>query len=139
MEFKVGEKYKSYSLFDYEKTGDFDVFEVIVDDDGELAFFNHTEKQVYDLNFLGHSELVKMVLEKGTKVRITTLLKKDFNLSEEELETLSDLINGQEGVILSHNEKVEEFGERESYQILVSCRDGVERNLEIELDEFTLV
>lgn len=139
MEFKVGEKYKSYSLFDYEKTGDFDVFEVVVDDDGELAFFNYTEKQIYDLNFLGHSELVKIVLEKGSKVRITTLLKKDFNFTEEEFDTLSSLVNGQEGIVLSHNKELEEFGERESYQILVNCQDGVERNLEIELDEFIII
>lgn len=60
MKFKLGEKYKSYSLFDYEKTGDFDVLEVIVDSDGELAFLNHSEKEIYDLRFLGNSELEKI-------------------------------------------------------------------------------
>lgn len=59
MEFELGEKYKSYALWDLEKTGDYEVFEVIMHD-GELAFLNHQDKSVYDLKFLGYSELVKL-------------------------------------------------------------------------------
>lgn len=58
--FKLGEKYKSYSAFDLDKTGKYDIFEVIQDKDGELAFLNHTDKETYALYFLGYQDLVKI-------------------------------------------------------------------------------
>ena len=59
MAFKLGEKYKSYALWDFDQIGDYDVFEVVETED-ELAFYNHTDGCVYDLGFLGSSELVKI-------------------------------------------------------------------------------
>lgn len=61
--FAVGETYKLYALWDFDKTGKYDVFEVIIHE-GELAFFNHTDRCVYGLEFLGWTELVKMENEK---------------------------------------------------------------------------
>lgn len=58
MTFTKGETYKSYAPWDLDKTGGYDMFEVVVQD-GELAFFNHTDKCIYDLHFLGSSDLVK--------------------------------------------------------------------------------
>lgn len=80
-----------------------------------------------------------MILEKGTKVKITKISEKDYDFLDGEFKKLSNLVNGQEGVILSHNETSPEFGERESYQVLVTCRDGSKRELEIELDEFITI
>lgn len=59
MEFKLGEKYKSYAIWDYDKNGKYDIFEVIIRD-GELLFLNHTDGCTYDLGFLGSLELVKI-------------------------------------------------------------------------------
>lgn len=60
MEFKIGEKYKSYVVWDFDKTKLYDIFEVVFED-GELAFLNHTDRCIYDLGFLGSSELVKIM------------------------------------------------------------------------------
>lgn len=62
MEFKLGEKYKLFALGDLEKTGDYEVFEVIMHDN-ELSFLSHEDQGVYDLNFLGYTELVKLLEE----------------------------------------------------------------------------
>lgn len=77
-----------------------------------------------------------MVLKKGTLIRITALQEKDYVWLDGQFEELSNLCNGQEGEILSHNKENIEYGERESYQVLVTCKDGEEREIEIESDEF---
>lgn len=59
MEYKLGEKYKSYALWDVDKVGNYDIFEVTMHD-GEWVFFNHSDKCNYDLNFLGSAELIKL-------------------------------------------------------------------------------
>jgi hypothetical protein len=58
--FQLGEKYKSYSFNDLDKTGPYDIFEVVLDKDSELSFYNHTDKKIYDLRFLGALDLVPM-------------------------------------------------------------------------------
>lgn len=58
--FVLGRKYKSHSLSDLEKVGNYDIFEAVLDKDNELSFYNHTDKAIYDLNFLGNSELVRL-------------------------------------------------------------------------------
>lgn len=80
-----------------------------------------------------------MILENGTRVQITKISEKDYDFLDGEFEQLSNLVNEQEGVILYHNEASPEFGERESYQVLVTCKDGSKRELEIELDEFITI
>lgn len=58
MEYKIGEKYRLYSAWDKERTGKYDVFEV-VRNAGELIFFNHTDKSVFEIDFIGARDLVK--------------------------------------------------------------------------------
>lgn len=79
-----------------------------------------------------------MIYKKGTKIKLTKLQKKDYDWLDGQFEELSELCNGQEATILSHNEASPRFGERESYQVLVKCKNGTEQELEIELDEFIL-
>lgn len=77
-----------------------------------------------------------LIYKKGTKVKITKLQEKDYTWLDGQFEELTKLCTGQEAIILSHNEEIAEFGERESYQVLVKDADGKEQELEIELDEF---
>lgn len=79
-----------------------------------------------------------LIYKKGTKVKITKLLEKDYTWLDGQFEELSKL-NGTEAIILSHNKESVDFGERESYQVLVKFNDGREEELEIELDEFVIV
>lgn len=58
--YQLGEKYKSYSLYDIDKAGPYDIFEVVLDTDSELSFYNHSDKKIYDLGFLGALDLVPM-------------------------------------------------------------------------------
>lgn len=58
MEFKLGETYKSYALWDIEKTGNVDLIEVVMQEK-ELVFRNQSDGKIYDLRFLGCDELVK--------------------------------------------------------------------------------
>lgn len=56
---EVGQKFKSYATWDIDKEGKFDIMEVVLEE-GELAYLNHTDDEVYDIGFLGSSELVPL-------------------------------------------------------------------------------
>ena len=70
----------------------------------------------------------------GTKIRITEIQKKDFEWHDDEFEKMSARVNGKVGKILAHNEAIPEYGERESYMVMVNGEE-----IEIEYDEFVLV
>lgn len=80
-----------------------------------------------------------MPLRKGTMIKITKIQEKDYDWFDNQFEELSQLCNGQKGIILSHNKESLEYNERESYQVLTNCKDGSEKELEIELDEFEIL
>lgn len=75
-----------------------------------------------------------MIYVQGTKIKINEIQKKDYVWLDGEFEFISKIANGNEGIIISHNKSNTEYGERETYQVLVNGEE-----FEIELDEFVLI
>lgn len=74
-----------------------------------------------------------MIYVKGTKIKINKIKKRDYIWLDGQFDFLSEKLNGNEGTILSNNKSNTEYGERETYQVLVNGEE-----FEIELDEFVL-
>lgn len=75
----------------------------------------------------------------GTRIRVTELQRKDFSWPKGAFEELSGRVNGAEGILMSYNKEMPEYGERASYMARIYTSDGEHSDIEIEEDEFVLI
>lgn len=78
------------------------------------------------------------MIENGTRIKVTTILEKDFDFLDGEFEELSEMLNGREGIIVKHLPAQPEYGEREAYSIRFDIL-GESKEYELEMDEFEVL